>query len=506
MHWSDRFWWTIGFGLSLGLCGSMIQNFWTQWNEDPFKLNIDGTADISSIPFPTITICPIMKALKSKLDISSKFNQNLEPIANLSDTELSQLDVLIQLYSVPTLELNEKMDKFTDDSIYNLIEEMAPNLTYTMHECRWQQKKINCVEYFIPMVTGAGLCFAFNALNSRDIYTDESASALINTKARSNLSNWSIETGYNGEYNGSEYPNRVPKSGREHGLDIVLSMNTRDHDAFCEGGNHGFQIGLNAPSDMELIESSLNYIKPFTDTKIIIKPTLFATLDGLGNYEPKQRNCYFKSERKLRFFKTYTQSNCNMECRANFTKQKCDCVKFSLPRDNDTEICGGASIDCYRTAWTESPNCNCLPSCKYTYYDLEMSSVKISDSEVKAMKSKMMGQEITRLSIYFDDQETMKIEKRINRYSLEDILAFCGGVLGLFLGVSLLSIIEIVYYFTLRLFWIIYRPRIGKVKAPLEKTTIGEIQRSKYWTVFRKRNASFSSSISDILQRLLLEV
>ena len=34
-----------------------------------------------------------------------------------------------------------------------------------------------------------------------------------------------------------------------------------------------------------------------------------------------------------------------------------------------------------------------------------------------------------------------------------DFLASCGGFLGLFLGMSALSIIELLYYSTLRLFW-----------------------------------------------------
>ncbi len=35
---------------------------------------------------------------------------------------------------------------------------------------------------------------------------------------------------------------------------------------------------------------------------------------------------------------------------------------------------------------------------------------------------------------------------------MTDFVAACGGILGLFLGISLLSIVELVYYFSLRLF------------------------------------------------------
>lgn len=43
--------------------------------------------------------------------------------------------------------------------------------------------------------------------------------------------------------------------------------------------------------------------------------------------------------------------------------------------------------------------------------------------------------------------------KRSELYGLTDFAAYCGGVLGLCLGFSFLSIVEIVYYITLRLWF-----------------------------------------------------
>lgn len=41
--------------------------------------------------------------------------------------------------------------------------------------------------------------------------------------------------------------------------------------------------------------------------------------------------------------------------------------------------------------------------------------------------------------------------KRSELYGLTDFIANCGGLLGLFIGVSTLSIVEIFYYLTIRL-------------------------------------------------------
>lgn len=56
------------------------------------------------------------------------------------------------------------------------------------------------------------------------------------------------------------------------------------------------------------------------------------------------------------------------------------------------------------------------------------------------------------VTIFFKDRE-IQTYHRSEMYSLANLLAFGGNLLGLFLGVSAISLIELVYYFTLRLFW-----------------------------------------------------
>lgn len=41
--------------------------------------------------------------------------------------------------------------------------------------------------------------------------------------------------------------------------------------------------------------------------------------------------------------------------------------------------------------------------------------------------------------------------KRTEFFTQTDLLASCGGLLGLFMGISILSLFEIIYYLTLRL-------------------------------------------------------
>lgn len=58
---------------------------------------------------------------------------------------------------------------------------------------------------------------------------------------------------------------------------------------------------------------------------------IFLTLVEISIFLTFRRQCFFDTERQLRFFKIYTQRNCELECLANFTVKTCGCAKFSMP-------------------------------------------------------------------------------------------------------------------------------------------------------------------------------
>lgn len=88
-------------------------------------------------------------------------------------------------------------------------------------------------------------------------------------------------------------------------------------------------------------------------------------------------------------------------------------------------------------------SCGCLPECNKIDYNFEVIEERESLRDYFFMNISA--------SIYFADNEFIAY-KRYESYGTVSLLSNIGGLLGLFLGISVLSVFEVVYFVTLRLF------------------------------------------------------
>lgn len=83
------------------------------------------------------------------------------------------MEALSHICEFDAVILNKLEPSSLNESIYQLLYEMAPTLNETLATCMWQNQEISCADHFQPTFTEKGLCFTFNALNSREIYTNQ---------------------------------------------------------------------------------------------------------------------------------------------------------------------------------------------------------------------------------------------------------------------------------------------------------------------------------------------
>lgn len=59
----------------------------------------------------------------------------------------------------------------TDKSIFDIITDISSTQKEVINECTLL-RQYDCGKLFQPILSEEGICFTYNALNSRDIYTD----------------------------------------------------------------------------------------------------------------------------------------------------------------------------------------------------------------------------------------------------------------------------------------------------------------------------------------------
>ncbi|GLV34808.1 pickpocket 26 [Carabus blaptoides fortunei] len=474
---TEKIWWLIVFTLSVVVCAILINKTWTKWQNTPVIMTFSHTqTPIWEIPFPAVTICPVNKVQQSLYNYTQAYrNRN-----NLSEKESKKFWDISLVCDLVSSDINDDCENITNAAAVKSIVEVAPKLDETILGIRWQDKNILFgTEYFAPQLTEDGLCFTFNSLIGKDMYTEQLADSMIFEGHGKVNEGWTIEDGYQDDMDMTTYPERTAREGLLSGLSIVLASFANQKDYACGEPTSGYKLLLHNPAESP--RASQHYIPIPVDKRVIIfvTPKLITTSKNVMYIPPETRNCYFSYEKTLRFYKMYTEDNCEIECLANVTQQLCQCLPFYSPRDNKTDICGIGSTSCIEEAqerilkydrmkkkgiiveriqnqpdYQIFQECDCLPSCSSLHYSTESSQTNMHAMKTWElsfnMPSESKGIEITDVYIAFKESDFMAL-RRSEMYGLTDFLGNCGGLLGLFMGFSFLSFLEIIYFVTLRI-------------------------------------------------------
>ena len=98
--------------------------------------------------------------------------------------------------------------------------------------------------------------------------------------------------------------------------------------------------------------------------------------------------------------------------------------------------------------FTNLQPCDCPDACKYTTYDITTSYLAFPATAVAEQYAAIYNMTVENiynnylaLNIYYQSQNT-EIEETVNAYSVTALLSSIGGLLGLFLGMSVISMLE----------------------------------------------------------------
>ncbi|VEN47372.1 unnamed protein product [Callosobruchus maculatus] len=281
----------------------------------------------------------------------------------------------------------------TKEGFYRFLNESRP---YILKYCQYLEQEQECRDYFTPILTEEGVCYSFNILDKGDMFRDNVEFVLPNYHCATPMKNWDVEKGYTA-FETDAYPRRALREGQKNALSIMLKTKKEDM-GMCSNFETGYRINVHFPSVYPDVTE--NYFTVPLGQRVIgvIIPEMIKTSEGVKQFHPKTRDCYFQSERPLQFFKVYSQTNCLMECKANYTLWLCECVRFHMPKAEGTPICLMEEQFCMKYAedntffavndddslieaeskYSNYTQCDFLPTCTDINYKLELSQNPIT--------------------------------------------------------------------------------------------------------------------------------
>uniref|UniRef100_A0A182MII6 Uncharacterized protein n=1 Tax=Anopheles culicifacies TaxID=139723 RepID=A0A182MII6_9DIPT len=468
--------WFGVFALSLVGCGVMIQQAYNKWDRTPVIVTLSEVpTPVWDMTFPAVTICPEIKVLNTRYNFTHEFEtlesqwyqsgRNKNATFTVSKESIGKMKAIIHHCS--GIYLNE------NNFIFNFNHVPEPALVHFLKYVSLDRQSVftmcsstsdaRCTNYMQVTVTNEGICYSFNMISQEQMFHSDV-----------------LENGYKYMERWDEYVN-VSASPDEQllkvagsGLDAAIGFNLIHYplkiDTSCVRGR-GYKVLIHEPTvypDLSKRNIRLSVSQTLT---VALKPNIMQTSPDLAKYSAQKRQCYFTHEHPLRFFRQYNQDNCELECLTNYTLQRCGCVHFSMPRTYETRVCKLEEAHCPSQARgvlfirkqhrnsTEDylQQCDCLPACSSVRFDLQITQdshteereVRTTIETEEELQAKLQLPVYSVLQVYYQDTHFIPAQ-RSELHGLVDFLANCGGLLGLFIGVSLLSIVEAIYYIAVR--------------------------------------------------------
>ncbi|XP_037910068.1 pickpocket protein 19-like [Hermetia illucens] len=425
-----------------------------RFNSSPLQTVIESTTHpVVNIVFPAVTICNynridwakieeakkkfIPNATKEVEDLFVKFVSkmeifkfgNFDSFDELEDVNLHPLDFL------NISQLNEFMSHSCEAMFVN--------------GCWWRYRTFRCCDIFVRQKSEFGFCFAFNSV----------VNEVGLTKWEQNEPDWPVKTSTYGAWSGLRVNLVARASSRVPGSNYPIGMMVIIHHPFGWPND-----GLFVPAG--------------TSAAVALKPMLSYAMPSTRRYDPVSRDCIFVDEasdpkylnlRGLQYMKT----NCLSACRQNYMVDKCNCTVEPFFPIGSYKACTASDFHCllrhndlfnFMISGSESDNeeknqsamiCSCMQECATLDYQTEILPMHLLKDN--------FTEEMIILDVHYQHGTLIKYRTDVV-YGWLDLLVAFGGIAGLFMGASVLSGVELFYYFTIG-FIVYMRDQFGKMKT-----------------------------------------
>ena len=400
--------WLLFFLGALGGCFYGIVDRSIIFSRRPTATTVTVEKNENGLPFPAVTICnlnPVQKSYADDQNISDTlrflFNADLALLSGLPASFRQE-----ECYNI----LNKTEGVQSNLTIYDIYKEGVISPKTFIQSCIFGNGN-DCRDDFDLVLTTSGPCYTFN--------------------------------GYK-----SESDKIIRSTGFRFGLRIILNIEQSDYIQ-SGNGDAGIKVVLHSRSEVPDPDASGIAIPPGQHAYVAMYPEQLVS-------RPELLEC--ASERtSLEFFpqRNYSLSACRINEYYKRSHETCGCTDIAEPSSVSTQNCTLASSCCLAEAlMTTEQALNCLPGCdefvykpsvSYSKYPSAVLAKDISSFFIN-QTSEMIENNILALNVYFGSLHTT-LSKTEFTYGLTALTADIGGLLALFIGASVISLIEIIFLF-----------------------------------------------------------
>ncbi|XP_056468046.1 acid-sensing ion channel 2 isoform X3 [Gadus chalcogrammus] len=383
----------------------------------PHVTSVDAVVS-GSLVFPAVTVCNLNAYRFTRLTRNDLYHAGellalLDVHLDIPQPHLAEPEVLAFLQE----RANFTAYRPKTFSMKEFSERVGHDLKEMMLYCRYQGQECGPRD-FKTVFTRYGKCYMFNAV--------EEGKSLRTTM----------------------------KGGTGNGLEIMLDIQQDEYlpvwgDTEDTAFEAGVRVQIHSQAEPPFIHELGFGVAPGFQTFV-------ATQEQRLTYLPPPWGECESKALESGYFPAYSVTACRIDCETRYIVENCNCRMVHMP--GDASYCTPEQYkDCAEPALaklsaSESGNCMCRTPCNMTRYNKELSMVKIPSKtsarylEKRFNKSeKYITDNILVLDVFFEALNYETIEQK-KAYEVAGLLGDIGGQMGLFIGASILTILELFDY------------------------------------------------------------
>ncbi|CAI2358274.1 unnamed protein product [Caenorhabditis sp. 36 PRJEB53466] len=446
--WPSRIFWSVVVLSCLSLFMIHSGYLLLGYHAKPTLFQVNTIVPTNGIIFPDVTICNLnyfdLEKIKS-LNMSGSVFSYIVRFFN----EISYVQ------NMATVNEHEEYQNFTDQYkhltgkvfyIPDFLKSNSKRCEDTIVSCSFGRRQIeNCCDRIVTELTESGICYRLSSDNTRRQWYSGSGFG------------WEIIVNGNNEH-------KIRDQYSNYNVDYGFTVMVHEHDKYPRINSFAVSV---SPGDM--LHASL-----------VQKNITLLDTDNWGS-------CTKGWEEHIQGL-PYTANHCETECKRLQTETLCNCspLAYSAQLSN--------CLASQNSSWEWEKLCDCASECKLLEFEITTSYSTIPKEVATNLNytGKQVESDISFISLYFRQVSYDFLEQQ-KQLQTADLLSNIAGSMGLFLGMSTVTLLEIFIY--------LFKSVWGTVNSARQKQfvdAVAEEEREKQQSILIIQNTGSENDENNI--------